>query len=475
MSYSTLFGQKMLKFMLVTLVLLAGGEFIVRGPVRAIRSESFNDLLSPYVQARAWVVGMDPYSVASLLSLWPKEAVHLESSPREIIDGSFLRQHGIPTAYPPPCFVLLTPLTLLSWPVANAVWVTLNLIFFACMVCALLSLLDLPYDKKRAYAMWVGALALAPFHTGISRANIAVLAIELSVIAVWAASRNSQIVAAILLALATCLKPQIGLCFVLYYFLGRHWRIFAVTAAVVVAITAVALTRLQVSHVVWLRDYMNDNRALLSSGALSDFTPANPIRFGLVNLQIVSYQLVRTRLGANLVAMTVVGAMFGAWLFFRLRAKGRQPQVLTLSALAVLSLLPLYHRFYDAALLILPMGWYIARYPHPKPKLLRLGPLLLVPFLLPGGSILEVLRDRGRIPRGLASAEWWNLIVMPHQVWALLALGAILLYEMANWYGDSRNSLLSIGTEIGSGSSFRKLTSKVLQKKGTGQLDVPTA
>jgi hypothetical protein len=44
-------------------MLLAASEFIVRGPVRFLRAADFNDFISPYIQSRALVRGMDPYSL----------------------------------------------------------------------------------------------------------------------------------------------------------------------------------------------------------------------------------------------------------------------------------------------------------------------------------------------------------------------------------------------------------------------------
>ena len=62
--------------------------------------------------------------------------------------------------------------------------------------------------------------------------------------------------------------------------------------------------------------------------------------------------------------------------------------------------------------------------------LASLSLLLMLPFLIPGGTILETLQASGRIPSTLASRWWWEMIVMPHQVWMLFFLSVLLLYEM---------------------------------------------
>jgi len=46
--------------LLCVLLIGSGLVFALRGPVRAIRDTSINDLVSPYAQAVAWVHGVDP-------------------------------------------------------------------------------------------------------------------------------------------------------------------------------------------------------------------------------------------------------------------------------------------------------------------------------------------------------------------------------------------------------------------------------
>ena len=109
------------RFFLAALILLAAGEFLLRGPMRALGpGAGFNDFLPPYVQAKAWVQGIDPYSPTSLLELWPAEATRFEFLPKEVADGSLVTKRGIPTAYPPTCFLLLAPFMLLSWPLSTS-------------------------------------------------------------------------------------------------------------------------------------------------------------------------------------------------------------------------------------------------------------------------------------------------------------------------------------------------------------------
>jgi hypothetical protein len=105
------------------LLLLAGAEFAVRGPIRAIHSATqFNDFLSPYIQANAWMRGLDPYSPQTLLQLWPAGAAQFKFLPIEVANGTLIAKRGIPTAYPISSLVLIAPFSLLPWKTAYGLW-----------------------------------------------------------------------------------------------------------------------------------------------------------------------------------------------------------------------------------------------------------------------------------------------------------------------------------------------------------------
>ncbi len=421
----------------LALLLLAGTEFVVRGPVRAIQTATgFNDFLSPYVQADAFVHGLDPYSPQVLLRLWPATASHLFFLPKEVANGSLVANRGIPTAYPITALVLIAPFSLLPWNLAYVLWFAMNLILFAIMLRALVKLAGFSGDLywPATILLLAGTLALAPFHTGIVTANVSLVAVELSVIAIWAARRRHEIAAGLLLALAAGLKPQIGLCFLLYYLLRRRWRICGIAATVLACGAAFGLMRLEFGHTPWLANYLSDNRILLETGVLGNFTPINLTRFGLVNLQVALYPILGSVRVTNAVAMAMGAILLVVWIVSVARRESRDHgELLDLSAIAVISLLPVYHRFYDATLLVLPLSWALSSFRGAR-KFAVISLLLMLPFLIPGGTLLESMEIGGRIPGGLTRHWWWDALVMPHQVWALLFLGILLLHEMSVYW-----------------------------------------
>lgn len=196
----------------------------------------------------------------------------------------------------------------------------------------------------------------------------------------------------------------------------------------------VGLARFEFGHTPWLANYLDDNRVLLETGVLGNFTAINPTRFGLINLQVALYPLVGS-VGWTNVAATAIGAsLLAVWIAYVWNTRGEREsqdgrELLEVSAIAVISLLPVYHRFYDATLLVLPLCWAIVWFRREwVSAALSLG--LMLPFLIPGGTLLETMQMAGRIPGALTNHWWWNGLVMPHQVWALLLLSVVLLREM---------------------------------------------
>jgi hypothetical protein len=68
-----------------------------------------------------------------------------------------------------------------------------------------------------------------------------------------------------------------------------------------------------------------------------------------------------------------------------------------LGHLEAIELNPLECRFYDAALLVLPLCWVFVSWRRVR-SCAVLSALLMLPSLIPGGTLLETLQSGGRIP-----------------------------------------------------------------------------
>jgi len=126
----------------------------------------------------------------------------------------------------------------------------------------------------------------------------------------------------------------------------------------------------------------------------------------------------------------VGGCLICAWLYWMLRSQ-HESELLSLGTISVISLLPVYHRIYDAALLAVPLCWCITRIVRRPKKIAGIALLLMTPFLIPGTAFLQRLAARGQVSNEVAHSWWWDCVVMPHETWALLLLCLVLLYGMS--------------------------------------------
>jgi len=409
------------RLLLIVLILAAGVEFAARGPLRFLHNPTnWNDFSQNYVASKLWLAGESPSRPENFVRLWKRES------------GSRLELADIRTHLAPPLgtLVLLAPIAALPWPVAKIVWLALLLLAFALAVVSLAGTAQFRIDEPRTLAFVAASLALAPFHTGIAMGNVSVIAIAVCALAMWAAHHRHDASAGVLLAVSVSLKPQIGAFFVLYYLARRRWRIFLSAAALTAGLVLLAALYLQIHGVAWFQDYLANAKGFFTADRIDDFTAANPIRFTLINLQVAFGTLTPQASTANLLAFSISGILLAAWLFFVARRGTCESEILDLSAVSVLSLLPVYHRFYDAALLLVPLCWGLSQLRGKLKMIAALALLLMVPFLVPGTAFLEQLAARGKVRAFAVNSWWWNSLLMPHQTWLLLLLGLVLLYAV---------------------------------------------
>lgn len=415
------------RHILIWILLLAGGtEFWIRGPHRLVHATGWNDFLSPYIQAKAWAHGKDPYSAEVLISLWPPENSRPSWVDTEAAQGTLEKKRGMPTPYPLTSLVLLSPLTLLSWTWAMRLWICLSVGAVLGSALTLISICDATLSQVRSQMFLAGVFALAPLHTGLATANPVIVAASLGMFAVAAARLGRRKWAGLLLAGALCLKPTIAIGLLLYYAVRRELRIVTISSGVSVALELVGIWRSAKAGVPWLSSYIANTHRIFGSGSLADFAGADSVRFNLVNGQVLFYSVLRNVGTANLLACLLFFLLAASWM--RVAYHNGASDILKISAISILILIPIYHRFYDAILLMWPLAWSVL---VARQRGIRAAVLILIaPFLVPGAVLLAIQTQAGRIPPAIAGAWWWNTLVLSHEAWALVLLSIILLYSM---------------------------------------------
>jgi hypothetical protein len=413
--------SKKRRIILWILICLAASEFIVRGPIRFLLiPNNWNDLSQNYTASKLWLKGLSPSDPKNFVTLWKHES------------GSNLQITDIRTHLAPPLggLVVMAPIAAFPFRIAKILWVIVLVISFGGSVWAMLLVGEFRRHELRTLAFVAACFALAPFQTGIASGNASILVIGLCAAAIWVAFQSRDITAGLLFGVACSLKPQLGAFLVLYYLVRRRWRLFGTAVATTTGLTVGAALYLQLRGALWIQDYLHNAQGFVTANHIDDFSSANPSRFALINLQVPFFSITGQSSSANLLAFAVTGLLLCIWLYWVARGPEREVELLSLGAISVLALLPVYHRFYDAALLIVPVCWCMTLSAGRSKTIVKIVLLLMAVFLVPGAAFLQEFVIGGHVPEAVTSSWFWNCIVMPHETWALLVLCSVLLYAI---------------------------------------------
>lgn len=413
------------------LLAVCAALFVYRGPYRAAQGGGSYDLVWMYSASRAWATGGNPYDIDSADAAFVSgggPTTEQRFRPLERAAGA----SGL--IYPPTTFVVMAPVGLLPWKAATLAWGAINVLAFGGAVWALLRIAGLRAGESRAIALCCACLAFGPVHTSIAFGQTAMLPVALVLLAQVAASRGRPALAGALLAVACALKPQLAGLFVVLEALRGRWRVVAFAAAAGAAIAGVGAGALWLRGIDWPSALRANVQAFAQSGVGSP-TSENWLRFQMVNLQYPLHELIASRAVVAGLTWGVVGALLGALaLATRPERAGRAEgaaapadNLLAITVVACASLMAVYHRFYDAALL-LPALAYVA-VASGRDAWARVLPfaLLIGVFLLNGTAALHHLSQAGGPLESLTGTALWRVVLMPHQAWAILLLGALAI------------------------------------------------
>jgi hypothetical protein len=413
---------------LCLLACLAVLEFSARGPVRALgpSGRDINDFISPYTQTRVWLSGHDPYVPSNLRDLWP-----VFPAPnfllRESVDGTLPAKSGLPSPYLDIAFPLLLPLAELPWRIAICVWILMSLLAVFVVAAILIHLAGVRRRSQLALMIFVSALLFAPMQTAIATSNIVTVVFALGMVVVFCLAKDRAGMAGVLLTIAIALKPTVALPFAIYALVSQS-RIKVMIPAIVTAILLLFLTLIpQHGRTLWWKSFLANNQSMFAPGAIDDFSTANPLHFHMVNLQAALFPILQNRVLTQIGAGLVFVVLLAFW--FRAVRRDGQLGLLDLAILAAAALLPVYHRFTDAGLLLIPVAWALGELQDKRERrAFAAGCLCLAsPFLLPGAAMLHEFSGRSEILQGLSRSRWWDWFILPHECWLILILCVVLL------------------------------------------------
>jgi Glycosyltransferase family 87 len=318
--------------------------FLIVGSQRAFRYSY--DFVPVYTGARCLIGGCNPYDTSQLQSQFFLAGGRASELPSWEID--------VPV-YPPSTFLVLSPLALLSYPVARFLWFLLNGCLFVVSAVLIFSVCP---RSTRWFSTILISFVLVTSGILLVLGQPGALAISLVMISVSLFLRaRLRLLSAFLLMLSLTVKPQIGGLIALYFLVQKAtWRYaaWALAGALALLLGASLILGLHPRSSGWRSTLRANLSATLSPGGSADPRPANQEAIGDTNLQALTSIFLADAPNFNLAAYITFLGLLGWWVF-ALKRVNETPEkcFVALAALSILSLMPVYHRFYDTRLLLM--------------------------------------------------------------------------------------------------------------------------
>jgi hypothetical protein len=257
----------------------------------------------------------------------------------------------------PTTLFLVAPLAALPWKIAAAIW--MMLIATAFIVACFLVWKIGADEAPRIYG---GLLCLLLVNSGLflCAGNTAGLVVSLSVIAVCCFLRDRLVIAGVVcLAIALAMKPHDAGAVWLYFLLvGGVHRKRALQSLALTALIAIAAT-LWVSHAAphWYQELHANLQAAMLPGGRDNPGPTTQGGRGIgmiISLQAILSLIRDNATFYNLTAYILCAPLAILWCVKTLRS-GFSTRLawFGLAAISAIAMLPVYHRTYDARLLVL--------------------------------------------------------------------------------------------------------------------------
>jgi hypothetical protein len=136
----------------------------------------------------------------------------------------------------------------------------------------------------------------------------------------------------------------------------------------------------------------------------------------MIHLPVLAYQMTHSASAASAISWLIFLAMAGTAAVLIYRRIDASTEWLGLAIVAVLTLLPVYQRFYSASILAFATYWAVENWSNGIARAVRIVMLpLLVPFVT---LTMEARPAVSFIAAHHLSSNWmWNSFVMPYTVW----------------------------------------------------------
>ena len=313
------------------------------------------DFLQIYTSSRCVAHHHDPYRPGELMAFYQADTGSLPAGSGAVSHTLRLIVFIAPNL--PTTLFLIAPVAALPWKFAVAIWMTL---IAAAFILACYCVWKV--GAESAPRLYGALIFLVLVNSGLllSAGNTAGLVVSLSVIAVCCFLQERFVPAGIVcLAIALAMKPHDAGPIWLYFLLagGAHRKRALQTLVLTAVIILPAILWVAHSAPHWAPELQANLAGGLSSGGLNNPGPTTQGGRGIgmiISLQSLLSLIRDDARFYNPVAYLICGVLLVIWCVKTLRSRSSPPLAwFALAAISPLTLLPFYHRTYDARLLLL--------------------------------------------------------------------------------------------------------------------------
>jgi hypothetical protein len=266
--------------------------------------------------------------------------------------------------------------------------------------------------------------------TLLAAGQLSLPVIALIFLSILCVREHRHTLGAILLGLAITLKPQLAGPFLLWFLLFSRWRALGVACAIPVLLNLAAVARMELHGHQWFYDWSHELAMSFAPGGPGDPAATGPWTNQMIDLRVWLFTLFDQRELVAIKVVVIAALLAAIYLVVLMRMRHERSKLLPLAALCALTLLPVYHRAYDAVLLLPALSWalLVVRRPRRTIALLTLAALSI--FLVPW-DFLPLVMERTRALDGLAKTWIWRVVIYPHYAVATLATALCMVWAMA--------------------------------------------
>ena len=334
------------------LLVLGIALFVLCGLALAVSGGRPNsDFRFVYNGVRCLIRGVDAYKYEEFVRVYEADGGQFGTGQQRVRHLEMAHHMYLPSS------AVILPLGFLPWSWAEIAWwgLTAGSLIAGCVLIWRVSAQYAPVLAGGSLA-----IALATSWVLLILGNVAGLVVGLCLVAAWSFIEGQLIWLGICcLAFGLMLKPHdAGLIWLFFLVAGRSYRRYAIQTAAVSAAASLPLFLWATAispH--WPTELRENLGAISVPGGLNDFSARSMAGHGLervIELPAAISALTGDASFVSALSYTVCGAVCLIWVaMLVMKPATRRTSWFALAACAALTMLPVYHRMYDAKLLIL--------------------------------------------------------------------------------------------------------------------------